>query len=96
MSCRVGDQLAARFPLQLADVASARQRLESEADAARELLGRTRFATPEEVAIGEPGAGYPLSWSVQTRMDFSARPVPRIHEANADQSMMGSACGAPK
>lgn len=95
--CRVGDQLAARFPLQLADVASARQRLESEADAARELLGRTRFATPEVVAIGEPGAGYPLSWSVQTRMDFSARPVrSRIHEATADQSTMGSACGAPK
>ena len=95
--CRVGDQLAARFPLQLADVASARQRLESEADAAREPLGRTRFATPEVVAIGEPGAGYPLSWSVQTRMDFSARPVrSRIHEASADQSTMGSACGAPK
>jgi hypothetical protein len=50
----------------LADVASARQRLESEADAARELLGRTRFATPEVVAIGETGAGYPLSWSGQT------------------------------
>ena len=64
--CRVGDQLAARFPLQLADAASARQRLESEAEAARELLGRTRFAAPEVVAIGEPGAGYPLSWSVQT------------------------------
>jgi hypothetical protein len=30
-------------------------------------------------------------------MDFSARPVrSKTHEANADQSMMGSACGAPK
>ncbi|MDR0342962.1 MAG: phosphotransferase, partial [Nocardiopsaceae bacterium] len=40
--------------------------LESEARAARELLGRTRFPTPEPVALGEPGAGYPLPWSVQT------------------------------
>ena len=63
---RIGDELAARFPLQPADVASTRRRLESEAEAARELLGRTRFATPEVVALGEPGANYPLPWSVQT------------------------------
>ena len=31
-----------------------------------QLLGRTRFAVPEPVAIGEPGAGYPLPWLVQT------------------------------
>ncbi len=63
---RIGEQLAARFPLQADAVASTRRWLESEADAARELLGRTRFATPEVVALGEPGAGYPLPWSVQT------------------------------
>ena len=63
---RVGDQLAARLPLQSADVDSTRRGLEAEARAARELLGRTRFATPEVVALGEPGAGYPLPWSVQT------------------------------
>lgn len=43
-----------------------RRRLESEAAAARELAGRTQFATPEPVAIGEPGVGYPLPWAVQT------------------------------
>ncbi len=43
-----------------------RRRLQSEALAARELPGRTRFPTPEPVALGEPGAGYPLPWSVQT------------------------------
>jgi aminoglycoside phosphotransferase (APT) family kinase protein len=63
---RVGDELAARFPLQPSDVASTRRRLEAEADAARELAGATRFPTPEPVALGEPGAGYPLPWSVQT------------------------------
>jgi aminoglycoside phosphotransferase (APT) family kinase protein len=63
---RIGERLAARFPLQPGDVAATRQWLEAEARAARELLGRTRFATPEPVAIGEPGEGYPLPWSVQT------------------------------
>jgi aminoglycoside phosphotransferase (APT) family kinase protein len=63
---RIGEQLAARFPLEPGDVGSTRQRLESEAEAARELLGRTRFRTPEPIALGEPGEGYPLPWSVQT------------------------------
>lgn len=63
---RVGDELAARFPLQPADAAVTRHRLESEARAARELIGRTRFPTPEPVVLGEPGRGYPLPWSVQT------------------------------
>lgn len=63
---RIGGRLAARFPLQLADVEVTRRWLEAEATAARDLLGRTPFATPEPVAIGEPGSGYPLPWSVQT------------------------------
>jgi aminoglycoside phosphotransferase (APT) family kinase protein len=63
---RIGDRLAARLPLRPGDVASVRLGLESEANAARELHGRTRFSTPEPVALGEPGASYPLPWSVQT------------------------------
>ena len=63
---RIGDDFTARFPLVGADAAETRRSLESEADAARSLLGRTRFPTPEPVAIGEPGPGYPLPWSVQT------------------------------
>ncbi len=63
---RIGDGLAARFPLRAGDAAPVRQRLESEAAAVRGLAGRTRFATPEPVAIGEPGAGYRLPWAVQT------------------------------
>jgi aminoglycoside phosphotransferase (APT) family kinase protein len=59
---RLGDALVARFPLG----AATRGRLEAEAAAAAELRGRTRFATPEPVAIGEPGPGYPMPWSVQT------------------------------
>src|SRR4029453_5605224 len=40
--------------------------LEAEARAARELFGRTPFPTPEPVALGRPGPGAPLPWSVQT------------------------------
>jgi aminoglycoside phosphotransferase (APT) family kinase protein len=63
---RIGERLAARFPLQPAPADMVRRRLADEAAAARELSGRTRFGTPEPVAFGEPGAGYPLPWSVQT------------------------------
>jgi aminoglycoside phosphotransferase (APT) family kinase protein len=63
---RVVAGLVARFPLQPAEVASTRRRIEAEMAAASQLIGRTRFRTPEPVAIGEPGAAYPLPWSVQT------------------------------
>ncbi|MEV4220939.1 aminoglycoside phosphotransferase family protein [Nonomuraea sp. NPDC049725] len=63
---RIGDGLAARCPLEPRDVDSTRAWLQKEARAAGELAGRTRFRTPEPVALGEPGAGYPLPWSVQT------------------------------
>lgn len=63
---RIGDGLTARFPLQPGGVASTRHELEAEAAAGRELASRTRFPTPEPVALGEPGPGYPMPWSVQT------------------------------
>lgn len=63
---RIGDGLVARFPLLPDDPAATLRWLRAEAAAARELLGRTPFPTPEPIAIGRPGAGYPLSWSVQT------------------------------
>jgi aminoglycoside phosphotransferase (APT) family kinase protein len=63
---RIGEHLTARFPLQPGDPQEVRRWLEAEAAATAELAGRTRFATPEPVAIGEPGAGFPLPWSVQT------------------------------
>jgi aminoglycoside phosphotransferase (APT) family kinase protein len=59
---RLGDALVARFPLG----ATSRETLEREAAAAAALHGRTRFATPEPIAIGQTGPGYEQPWSVQT------------------------------
>ncbi len=63
---RIGDRIAARFPLRAEEPDVVRRQLQTEASAARELSGRTRFPTPEPVALGEPGVGYPLPWAVQT------------------------------
>lgn len=80
---RIGDTLVARLPLVGADVDRTRTKLEAEAQAARELLGRTRFPTPEPVAIGEPGPGYPLPWSVQTWVPGTAATVADPSESTA-------------
>ena len=63
---RVGTGLTARFPMRDGETEAVRRELLAEAYAARLLHNRTRFATPRPVAIGEPGYGYPLPWSVQT------------------------------
>jgi aminoglycoside phosphotransferase (APT) family kinase protein len=72
---RIGDRLLARFPLRPADVDATRSELQAEAAAAGELFGRTPFATPEPIAVGEPGAGYPLPWSIQTWIPGSTATV---------------------
>jgi aminoglycoside phosphotransferase (APT) family kinase protein len=63
---RIGDDLAARFPLHAQETVEAWASLESEARALRELAACSPVATPEPVALGTPGHGYPLPWAVQT------------------------------
>lgn len=63
---RVGNDLSARFPLRSADPAETRKVLRREAQANAELAQVSPFPTPETVALGEPGAGYPMPWLVQT------------------------------
>jgi aminoglycoside phosphotransferase (APT) family kinase protein len=63
---RVGDDLAARFPLRPGDPAATRRSLEQEARASEEFAHYSPFPAPMPVAIGDPGRSYPLPWSVQT------------------------------
>ncbi|WAE74768.1 aminoglycoside phosphotransferase family protein [Streptomonospora nanhaiensis] len=63
---RLGEGFSVRFPLRPGDPGEVGRRLRAEASAARELFGRTRFATPAPVAVGGPREGYPLPWAVQT------------------------------
>ncbi|MFH8736618.1 aminoglycoside phosphotransferase family protein [Streptomyces sp. NPDC017964] len=63
---RIGNDLSARFPLRLAGAAETLAVLKQEARASAELAQVSRFPAPEPVALGEPGAGYPMPWSVQT------------------------------
>jgi aminoglycoside phosphotransferase (APT) family kinase protein len=63
---RIGDGLAARFPLQGGDPAEVLATLRREAAAAAELARLSPVPVPWPVATGQPGDGYPLPWSVQT------------------------------
>lgn len=63
---RVGDGLAARFPLRRPDGVDPRAWVEAEAAAAREFAELSPVPAPIPVAIGAPGHGYPLPWAVQT------------------------------
>ena len=63
---RLGDELAARFPLLGSGVDEARSGLLAEAAASREFAEACPVAAPLPVAVGEPGHGYPLPWSVHT------------------------------
>ncbi|MGH7911030.1 MAG: aminoglycoside phosphotransferase family protein [Candidatus Dormibacteraceae bacterium] len=63
---RLGSELSARFPLRLADGQEVRATLHREARAAEQVAKVSPVPTPEVVALGEPGDGYPMPWSVQT------------------------------
>lgn len=63
---RVGEAYAARFPLVGEDGESLAASLSHEASALAEFADACPFPAPEPVALGAPGAGYPLAWSVQT------------------------------
>lgn len=66
---RIGHSLRARFRLTLEDPRAASKTLAVEAKLATELAGAITVASPLPVAIGAPGAHYPLPWSVYTWVD---------------------------
>lgn len=63
---RIGDDLVARLPLRPADPTTQLAEVVGASEAMRELAEVVSVRTPKPVAIGAPGCGYPLSWSVQT------------------------------
>ena len=63
---RLGEDLAARFPLRPQQERRVRDWLRAEAAAMQEFADVSLVPAPRPVAIGEPGDGYPLPWSVQT------------------------------
>lgn len=63
---RIGTGLAARFGLRPADPAECAARLQTEAAAMTEFAAHCPFATPLPVAMGRPGRGYPLPWTIQS------------------------------
>jgi aminoglycoside phosphotransferase (APT) family kinase protein len=62
----IGDSLAARFPLRGGDPDEVHRRLSQESAAAREFATVSPVPSPLPVALGRPGHGYPVPWSVQT------------------------------
>jgi len=63
---RIGEGLAARFPLQPADPDAARRDLATEHEAMAEFAAVCPLPCPEPVALAEPSAEFPMPWSVQT------------------------------
>jgi aminoglycoside phosphotransferase (APT) family kinase protein len=72
---RIGEHLVARFPMQPQPEDAVRAALRAEAAAMQEFADVVPVASPEPVAIGEPGAGYPLPWSVQTWLPGRDAPI---------------------
>jgi len=63
---RVGDVVAARFPLRDQPAEQVGSWLAGEAAAAAEFAVASTVPAPEPVALGAPGHGYGMPWSVQT------------------------------
>lgn len=71
---RIGEDLAARFPLRSEDQHAA-SRLVAEGAAMAEFRRASPIPAPELLLIGESGHGCPAPWSVQTWID-GATPTP--------------------
>lgn len=63
---RIGEDLAARFPLEPSDPGTARTALATEHEAMAEFGAVCPLPAPEPVALGEPSVGFSMPWSVQT------------------------------
>ena len=63
---RIGTQVATRFPLRAMNPGECAEMLRREAEAMTEFAKHSQFATPRPLGLGQPGALYPMPWSVQS------------------------------
>ena len=63
---RLGENLAVRLPIRPADPDEAVRRLRADAARLAEISAVCPFPIPRPIAIGLPGDGYPMPWSIQT------------------------------
>jgi len=63
---RLGEHLAVRMPIRPADPDESVRRLRADAVRLAEISAVCPFPTPRPIAIGLPGDGYPMPWSIQT------------------------------
>jgi aminoglycoside phosphotransferase (APT) family kinase protein len=63
---RIGNGLAARFPLRAMDPVECAAGLRAEAAAMTAFARHAPVATPRPISIGRPGPLYPMPWAVQT------------------------------
>nr|WP_241743155.1 aminoglycoside phosphotransferase family protein [Arthrobacter bussei] len=63
---RIGALKTARLPLRFADPLLVAADLQREASAMREMLAVSPVPAPVPIAVGRPGRGYPLPWSIQS------------------------------
>jgi aminoglycoside phosphotransferase (APT) family kinase protein len=63
---QIGSGVAARFPLRTMKPVECAEMLRREAAAMTEFAKHSRFATPRPLALGQPGALYPMTWTVQS------------------------------
>ena len=66
---RIGSAHAARFPLLGTDPDECARLLQAEAQASAEFSACCPFPSPRPIGLGQPGAGYPLPWLVQTLVE---------------------------
>ncbi len=66
---RIGDNVAARFPLRAATPEMCAVALHHEADAMAAFAAQSPVASPRPLGIGAPGPHYPLPWSLQSWLE---------------------------
>jgi aminoglycoside phosphotransferase (APT) family kinase protein len=63
---RVGDAYVARFPLRRNAPETSRSALARDMLAVQEFHDLELIPSPKPIGIGDPGLGYPMSWTLQT------------------------------